>query len=62
MSLTTDDREGALGRDVTLPPRLRHFASADALRQLNLRDVRIGANGPRAKLLRILVKQGTMKV
>jgi predicted DNA-binding helix-hairpin-helix protein len=55
MSLATDDREGAPGTETMLPPRLRNANAAGALRPLNLRYVRIGANGPRAKLLRILM-------
>jgi predicted DNA-binding helix-hairpin-helix protein len=55
MSLASDDREGPPGAETMLPPRLRNIKAAGALRPLNLRDVRIGANGPRAKLLRILM-------
>jgi predicted DNA-binding helix-hairpin-helix protein len=55
MSLATDDREGFPNSNTVLPPRLRHFNEAGALRPLNIRDVRVGANGPRAKLLRILM-------
>ena len=55
MSLASDDREGLPGAETMLPPRLRNIKAAGALRPLNLRDVRIGANGPRAKLLRILM-------
>jgi len=55
MSLAADDREGAPGSETMLPPRLRNANKAGALRPLNLRDVRIGPNGPRAKLLRILM-------
>lgn len=55
MSLAIDDRDGAPGTETVLPPRLRHFNEGGALRPLNLRNVRIGANGPRAKLLRILM-------
>jgi predicted DNA-binding helix-hairpin-helix protein len=55
MSLAADDREGTSDDKTMLPPRLRNASSAGALRPLNLRDVRIGANGPRAKLLRILM-------
>ncbi len=54
MSLAMDDREGAPGTETMLPPRLRNANAAGALRPLNLRYVRIGPNGPRAKLLRIL--------
>jgi predicted DNA-binding helix-hairpin-helix protein len=55
MSLAADDREGTPGSETMLPPRLRYANSAGALRPLNLREVRIGAGGPRAKLLRILM-------
>jgi predicted DNA-binding helix-hairpin-helix protein len=55
MSLASDDREGPPGAETMLPPRLRNIKAAGALRPLNLREVRIGANGPRAKLLRILM-------
>lgn len=55
MSLAMDDREGAPGTETMLPPRLRNANAAGALRPLNLRYVRVGANGPRAKLLRILM-------
>jgi predicted DNA-binding helix-hairpin-helix protein len=55
MSLAVDDREGAPGTETMLPPRLRNANKAGALRPLNLRNVRIGPNGPRAKLLRILM-------
>ena len=55
MSLAADDREGAPNGDRILPPRLRNAGRAGALRPLNIRDVRVGANGPRAKLLRILM-------
>ena len=55
MSLAMDDREGTPGTETMLPPRLRNANAAGALRPLNLRDVRIGPNGPRAKLLRILM-------
>ncbi len=55
MSLAMDDREGAPGSATMLPPRLRNANAAGALRPLNLRYVRIGANGPQAKLLRILM-------
>lgn len=48
MSLAADDREG-------VPPRIRNAGRAGVLRPLNIRDVRVGANGPRAKLLRILM-------
>ena len=55
MSLAADDREGMPGTTTAEPPRIRNARLAGALRPLNLRDVRIGANGPRAKLLRILM-------
>ncbi len=55
MSLAMDDHEGAPGSNAMLPPRLRNISGAGALRPLNLRSVRVGANGPRAKLLRILM-------
>lgn len=55
MSLAADDHEGSPGSTNILPPRLRNAKAAGALRPLNLRDVRIGAGGPRAKLLRILM-------
>ena len=57
MSLAADDREGTPGNAVAtlLPPRLRNASKAGALRPLNIRNVRIGANGPRARLLRILM-------
>ncbi|MGH7654734.1 MAG: radical SAM protein [Gemmatimonadaceae bacterium] len=55
MSLAMDDREGAPGTETMLPPRLRNANAAGALRPLNLRNVRVGPNGPRAKLLRILM-------
>jgi predicted DNA-binding helix-hairpin-helix protein len=55
MSLASDDHEGPPGAETMLPPRLRNIKAAGALRPLNLREVRVGANGPRAKLLRILM-------
>lgn len=58
MTLAADDREGRPGSaaDTTmLPPRLRNAGKAGALRPLNLRTVRIGPNGPKATLLRILM-------
>lgn len=58
MSLATDDREGAQGssaEQTLLPPRLRNAGRAGALGPLNIRNVRMGANGPKAKLLRILM-------
>lgn len=48
MSLAADDREG-------LPPRLRNAERAGTLRPLNLRRVRVGANGPKKALLRVLM-------
>ena len=58
MSLAVDDREGTPGTaaaQVMLPPRLRNAGRAGALGPLNIRNVRVGANGPKAKLLRILM-------
>ncbi len=55
MSLAADDREGAPGTETVLPPRLRNAKRAGALRPLNIRSVRIGPNGPQARLLRILM-------
>ena len=55
MTLAADDREGAPGTATMLPPRLRNAGAAGALRPLNIRTVRIGANGPKAQLLRILM-------
>lgn len=55
MSLAADDREGAPGGDRILPPRLRNASRAGVLNPLNIRDVRVGSSGPRAKLLRILM-------
>jgi predicted DNA-binding helix-hairpin-helix protein len=56
MSLAADDREGAGGRDPSLPPRLRHANDVGALRPLNIRTVRPGnANGAKKTLLRILM-------
>jgi predicted DNA-binding helix-hairpin-helix protein len=56
MTLAGDDKEGMPGQEVTaLPPRLRNASAAGALRPLNIRNVRVGADGPRAKLLRILM-------
>jgi predicted DNA-binding helix-hairpin-helix protein len=55
MSLAADDHDGPPGAANILPPRLRNASSAGALRPLNLRDVRIGTGGQRAKLLRILM-------
>ena len=55
MTLATDDREGTPGTPTLLPPRLRHAGRAGALGPLNIRNVRIGADGPRAQLLRILM-------
>ncbi|MBA2685943.1 MAG: hypothetical protein H0U66_15780 [Gemmatimonadaceae bacterium] len=53
MSLAGDDKEGLPTRQ--LPPRLRHANDVGALRPLNLRPVRIGSNGPRTTLMRILM-------
>ena len=51
MSLATDDREGAGGRDPSLPPRLRHANEVGALRPLNIRTVRpTNGNGARKTL------------
>lgn len=56
MSLAADDHEGSgSGGAARLPPRLRNAGRAGALRPLNIREVRVGAYGPRAKLLRILM-------
>lgn len=55
MSLAVDDREGRPGSDTVIPPRIRNASRAGALRPLNIRDVRAGAYGPRAKLLRVLM-------
>lgn len=55
MSLASDDRDGRPGSETALPPRLRNATRAGALRPLNLRNVRVGAYGPRARLLRILM-------
>ncbi|MBL0939159.1 MAG: putative DNA modification/repair radical SAM protein [Gemmatimonadaceae bacterium] len=55
MSLAADDHEGRPGSDVVLPPRLRNMRKAGALRPFNLRDVRVGSSGPKAKLFRILM-------
>ncbi len=55
MSFATDDREGFPGGDGVLPPRLRNAERAGTLRPLNLRNVRVGAYGPKARLLRILM-------
>ena len=56
MSLAADDREGAGGRDPSLPPRLRHANEVGALRPLNIRTVRSGGGqGARKTLLRILM-------
>jgi predicted DNA-binding helix-hairpin-helix protein len=53
MSLAGDDKEGLPTKQ--LPPRLRHANDVGALRPLNLRPVRIGSNGPRTTLMRILM-------
>ena len=55
MSLAADDREGTPGGDRILPPRLRNATRAGVLNPLNIRDVRVGRTGSRAKLLRILM-------
>ena len=55
MTLAADDREGQPGTQTMLPPRLRNAGKAGALRPLNLRTVRMGSNGPKATLLRILM-------
>ena len=55
MSLAIDDQDGTPNVSSALPPRLRNFRAAGALRPLNLRTVRIGANGPSTQLLRILM-------
>jgi predicted DNA-binding helix-hairpin-helix protein len=56
MSLAADDREGAGGRDPSLPPRLRHANEVGALRPLNIRTVRPSAGtGAKKTLLRILM-------
>lgn len=56
MSLAADDREGAGGRDPSLPPRLRHANDVGALRPLNIRTVRpANGEGARKTLLRILM-------
>lgn len=56
MSLAADDREGAGGRDPSLPPRLRHANEVGALRPLNIRTVRpANGHGAPKTLLRILM-------
>lgn len=55
MALAADDREGLPGADQVLPPRLRNASRAGVLNPLNIRDVRVGSGGARAKLLRILM-------
>jgi predicted DNA-binding helix-hairpin-helix protein len=58
MSLAAADREGALGRDpsMPLPPRLRHANDVGALRPLNFRSLRVGSSGgQQTTLLRILM-------
>jgi hypothetical protein len=58
MTLAAADREGAMGRDpsIPLPPRLRHATEVGALRPLNLRTVRSsGPVGHQTTLLRILM-------
>src|SRR3712207_7499897 len=59
MSLADADREGAPGRDpsmpgLPLPPRLRHANEVGALRPLNIRTIR-GSSGRPYTLLRILM-------
>lgn len=54
ISLAGDDRDGAPGRERTLPPRLRNANGAGALRALNIRDLRVPGRG-RMSLLRILM-------
>ena len=53
MSLAGDDKEGLPTKPP--PPRLRHANDVGALRPLNLRPVRIGSDGPRTTLMRILM-------
>jgi predicted DNA-binding helix-hairpin-helix protein len=48
IAAAADDREA-------LPPRLRNATRAGSLGPLNLRNVRIGTTGPRARLLRVLM-------
>lgn len=56
MTMAADDREGMPGREITMaPPRLRNAERAGPLRPLNLRNVRVGQAGTRAKLLRVLM-------
>ncbi|HVH39002.1 MAG TPA: radical SAM protein [Gemmatimonadaceae bacterium] len=56
MTMAADDREGMPGREITMaPPRLRNAERAGPLRPLNLRNVRVGQTGTRAKLLRVLM-------
>ena len=55
MSLAVDDQDGTPNVNRAIPPRLRNAKAAGALRPLNLRTVRIGANGPSTQLLRILM-------
>src|SRR5437588_7338567 len=60
MALAEDDREGLRPGAGTpdrrsLPPRLRNASEAGALRPLNIRSVRRGADGPRVSLMRILM-------
>ena len=58
MSLAAADREGAPGRDpsLPLPPRLRHANDVGALRPLNIRTLRSGGGaGGQYTLLRILM-------
>lgn len=55
MSLAVDDQDGTPNLNRALPARLRNANAAGALRPLNLRTVRVGANGPKTQLLRILM-------
>ncbi len=55
MSLAADDREGLPGTTTAVPPRLRNALRAGPLGPINIRNVRVGASGPQAKLLRILM-------
>ncbi|HEX2076986.1 MAG TPA: radical SAM protein [Longimicrobium sp.] len=54
ITLAGDDRDGAPGREKTLPPRLRHTRDVGALRPLNIRDLRVPGKG-QMSLLRILM-------
>lgn len=55
MSLAVDDQDGTPNVSGDLPPRLRNAKTAGALRPLNIRSVRVGTNGPKTQLLRILM-------